>query len=324
MKINDRIYGEIDIDDQLIIDLIQSRPMQRLKHISQDGSVHFIQPQRNVTRYEHSIGTWYLSHTYNRPIEEQVASLLHDIPHTAFSHVIDFVVDDPLQEYHDKFTKTIILQSEIPSICKKHGLKIEKVLQKENFPLLDNKLPEVSVDRWDYFMRDGYTFGLIPKEIIQLFLSSIKEKGERFYFDDLRIASVFAILFLNCSRLMWLDPTSHGSFFLLAEAMKHAVKKHILTEDDFFQTDDVLMQKMRDAKDKKIDAFLNRLKKGKDFYYASKSEAEFYGVNKPRFVDPWVWIDGTLQHLSSLIPGMNDYLNEFKKRYTYIGVKQRI
>jgi len=55
MKIIDKIYGEIEIDNQLIVDLINTAPFQRLKNISQDGATNFIQPVRNVTRYEHSI-----------------------------------------------------------------------------------------------------------------------------------------------------------------------------------------------------------------------------------------------------------------------------
>jgi len=60
MVIQDRIYGRIVVKEPVIVELIQSRPMQRLKEISQDGAIHFIQPVRNVTRFEHSIGAWYL------------------------------------------------------------------------------------------------------------------------------------------------------------------------------------------------------------------------------------------------------------------------
>ena len=116
MLIHDRIYGAINITEEVVVELINSNPLQRLKKISQDGAPHFIQPIRNVTRFEHSIGVWYLSFLYKRPIEEQIASLLHDIPHTAFSHVIDFVMADEKHEFHEKFTNQIILNSEIPGI----------------------------------------------------------------------------------------------------------------------------------------------------------------------------------------------------------------
>jgi HD superfamily phosphohydrolase len=196
------------------------------------------------------------------------------------------------------------------------------VLQAEEYPLLSNKLPDISVDRWDYFMRDGFTKGLLPKETIQLFLKSVKEKHGVFYFDDLSVASLFAVLFLNFCRLIWLDPTSHGSYFLLANALKLGVAKGYIAQEDFFLTDDIVMRKLRATQDKEIKSLLDRLEPGKEFHYAEKEKAEFYGVNKPRHVDPIVLVDGTYKRVSDLISGMKEYFEEFVNRYRYIGVIQ--
>jgi uncharacterized protein len=80
MIINDRIYGRLSVEEPVIAALVNSAPMQRLKKISQDGAPHFIQPVRDVNRFEHSVGTWYLSHRYRRPIAAQIGALLHDVP----------------------------------------------------------------------------------------------------------------------------------------------------------------------------------------------------------------------------------------------------
>lgn len=322
MIINDRIHGRIRIDDPVIVALINSRPMQRLKEISQDGAPHYIQPERDVNRFEHSVGTWYLSYLYKRPIEEQIASLLHDVPHTAFSHVIDYVMKDEHHEYHDKFTKQIIMKSEIPEILKEYKVDLGKVLNKESYDLLDNKLPDISVDRWDYFMRDGHAFGLMPKQTVRLFLDSIKEKDKKFYFKDLRIASMFAVMFMNFSRLIWLDPTSHGAFFLIAEALKKGLNNGVITEEDIFATDEKMMKKLRTQHDPEINALLNRLKPGRNFSYATEAEAEFFGPSKPRFVDPLVESGGKLKRLSDLVPGMSQYFSEYIDNYKYLGVIQ--
>jgi len=232
-------------------------------------------------------------------------------------------MNDRDHEYHDHFTKQIILQSDIPAILAKHHISLEKVLQKENYYLLENTLPDISVDRFDYFMRDAYIFKLLPLETITLFLEKIKERNERFYFEDVEIASLFSLMFMNCSRLIWLDPTSHGSFFLLSEAIKIALEKKIMTKEDFFLTDDVVMQKLKDAKNDAINQLLKRLQPGTEFVYAPKALAEFYGPNKPRFVDPWIMKDNQLIHLSDIIPGLTYYFQEFKAAHTYVGVKQK-
>lgn len=322
MIIHDRTYGTFKITNAVIKELILSQPFQRLKKINQHGAGNYIQPDRDVTRYEHCIGTWYLSHKFKRPIEEQIASLLHDVPHTAFSHVIDYVVGNKKHEYHDHFFEKIVLNSEIPSILKKHHIRLEDILAKDRFPLLNNELPDISVDRWDYFMRDSISMHLLPKETVTLFLKSIHEKEERFYFTDLGIASQFTILFLNYARLLTLDATSHGSFFLISEAIKLGLKGNYIKQEDFFSTDDVLMQQLKDTQDEAILGLLNRLQPGREFVYAEKEDAEFYGPLKARFVDPWVLHKKKFYQVSDLIPGMKEYLLEFKARYSYLGVNQ--
>lgn len=323
MVIRDAIYGRITIDEPVIAELIQSSPMQRLKSILQHGPATFIQPVRTMTRFEHSVGAWYLSWRYKRPIEEQIASLLHDVPHTAFSHVADIVMNDATHEYHDRFTKEIITKSEIPAILKKHNVSLDAVLNKEGYALLENKLPDISVDRWDYFMRDGYTVGLMPKQTIKLFLASVKEKNQQFYFEDARVAGLFAVLFMNCSRLIWLDPTSHGAHYLLAGVLRTALDKGILVHEELFETDAYVWDKLQASGDEQINVLLARLQPGRDFAYAPKEMAEFYGINKPRTVDPLVEQDGELVRLSLIVPGLSEYFEEFKARHQYLGVVQK-
>jgi len=322
MDISDRVYGNIQITEPVIQEIIRSTPMQRLAKISQDGAPHFIQSERNVTRLEHSIGVWYLSFIYERPIEEQIACLLHDVPHTAFSHVVDFVVQDEKHEFHERFTEKIITESEIPDILKKHTVSLEKVLDVHQFPLLENTLPDISFDRLDYFLRDGRAMGYLYPELVQQFLNALTLKEDVLYFSDSAVASVFAILFMNFSRLIWLDPNSHGTFFLVAESLKIALKKGFVTEEDFFTDDEVLMEKLRGTRDPEILAYLDRLVPSRVFEYAEKDEAEFYGPNKPRFVDPMIKEGDTLVRLSSKVSNLAYYFEEFAKKYKYLGVNQ--
>lgn len=323
MTITDRIYGKVEVTDPLIIELLGSAPLQRLRKISQDGATHFIQPTWSANRFEHSFGTWYLAERFDRTIEEQVACLLHDVPHTAFSHVVDFVMDDHNQEYHDRFLKQVVLDSDISHICQKRGLDINKVLQKEDFYLLDNRTPELSFDRWDYFMRDAHMMGILPLESIKLIVSSAKLKDGQFYFEDLNVASQLCLTSLMVCQLGYVSATSHGSWFLLAEALKIALKENIITENDLFTTDEVVWDKLIQAKSKSIDAYLNRLETGREFEYAPKHKAEFYGKNKARYIDPLALRNDKLQKTSELIVGLSQYIEDFKQKCQYIGVKQK-
>jgi len=326
LTIQDRIYGGVTVTDPLIIDLINSKPLQRLKAISQDGASHYLMPILEANRFEHSFGAWYLAQYYRRPIEEQVACLLHDVPHTAFSHVVDFVMNDTNQEYHDHFLEKIVMASEIPAICKAHGLDIKKVLNKENYYLLDNRTPELSFDRWDYFMRDGYMFGLLPIESIRLILESAKladiNGQKQFYFDSLWVASHLCITSMMVNELDYCSANAHGSWSLLASALKIALEQQIIVEEDLFTNDAVVMSKMQKANNSDINAALDRLLSGKTFEYTTEEEAEFYGTNKARYIDPLVKTTDGFKPVSCLIPNLPERIDIFKKQSKLIGVKQ--
>lgn len=322
IKIKDRVYGYIDVREPLIIELVSSSVMQRLKGINQAGGPVFIEPKRDITRFEHSVGVWYLLKRYGASLEEQVAGLLHDTPHTAFSHVADFVFQSKDHTFHEKFMEQIIMASEIPAILKKYGIKVKRILDKENFQLLDAELPDLSADRIDYFFRDTRPDKLFPDSLVKQFLDGIFITNSTFYFKDRSLASLYAILFLNAGRLLWLDPNSHGSFFLLAKALRRAIEIGRLKEKDFFKTDKEVFDVLRSIDDSVVKKYVNRLVPGTEFIYTSSSKAEFTGPNKPRVVDPWVEEDGKLVRISSIVPRLKEMFDHFKETYKILSVSE--
>ena len=124
MEVDDKVYGQTKIEEPVLIELINSSPVQRLKGICQGGPSKYAN-NRTVTRYDHSVGVMILLKRLNATIEEQIAGLLHDIPHTAFSHVIDFVFKNDSHEFHEKFHEKMVMNSEIPSILDRHGIDID-------------------------------------------------------------------------------------------------------------------------------------------------------------------------------------------------------
>ena len=324
MLIQDRIYGDINVEKDIIAKLIMSAPLQRLKKISQDGATHYFEPKFNVDRFEHSVGAWYLSKRFNRPIEEQIACLIHDIPHTAFSHVVDFVVGDDSQEFHDKFLEEIVYQSEIPKICEAFNVDIKKILDKSSFPLLDNQTPELSFDRWDYFMRDAHMMGIMSNKLIADIINSAKLLNTDFYFDNAFLASQFCISTIMVAKLGYVSANSHGAYLLLADILKTSLEKNYITQQDLFTTDDEVLAKINKCNDDNISQLLNRLSPEKPFMYADKDSAEYYGKNKARYIDPYVMKDKKLIPVSKIVVGLESFILGFKADCEYIGVKQQI
>ena len=101
LRWTDRVYGPCLIEDPFFLDLINSPCFQRLKRIRQAGPSALVYEFKTVTRYEHSLGVHILLSRLGADRREQVAGLLHDISHTAFSHAVDFVYDSEEQDHHE-------------------------------------------------------------------------------------------------------------------------------------------------------------------------------------------------------------------------------
>ena len=301
MEINDLLLGRQKITDQVLVELIQSKPVQRLKGINSGGAVCLIRPSHPKTsRFEHSIGDLLVLRRFQASLEEQVAGLLHDTPHTAFSHVGDFVFDQTeTMEYHDKFMEKIVRQSEIPSILSRHGLDVNRIVDESNFPLQENSLPDICADRIDYFLRNLVTKGLKKQALAHL--SSLRVHENKFILSNQEAAKAYAVDFLLMDATVWADPTEIASFQLLAKAIKLAFDKGFLKEEDMFQDDAFVLQALQGSQDKEILGLVALLTPD---FKVEEAEEDFdlFVKTKCRCVDPEFFSEGRLVRLSSVDP----------------------
>ena len=96
------MWGFIEMDSSLHLEIIEHAYFQRLRRIKQLGLSSLVYPGANHTRFEHAIGTMYLVRSAldvlkkkgNKITEEEeegvmAALLLHDIGHGPFSHALE-------------------------------------------------------------------------------------------------------------------------------------------------------------------------------------------------------------------------------------------
>src|SRR5947208_342923 len=102
MRWHDRVYGDAVIEEPGILELIGCPTFERLKGVRQAGPSALAFPFKNVTRFEHSLGVFLLLRRLGADRREQVAGLLHDISHTAFSHAVDFLISSREQDHHEQ------------------------------------------------------------------------------------------------------------------------------------------------------------------------------------------------------------------------------
>src|SRR5947209_3685401 len=163
--------------------LIGTAPFLRLQKIKQLGFVYRVWPGATHTRYEHSLGAYYLALRALRSLLQRgadgglygvsissvqtliVATLLHDIGHYPFSHTIE-ELGYPII-FHEKVGRTIIENSEIATILERdYHLSPERVADMIDTPrakavsaddeLLCSLLSgALDVDKLDYLPRDA-------------------------------------------------------------------------------------------------------------------------------------------------------------------------
>jgi len=303
MLIEDAVYGDREIEEEVLKELIDSRPFQRLKNIHQAGPQPFFMDKYPMTRYEHSLGVMLLLRDHGASLEEQIAGLLHDVPHTAFSHMVDFVYDTDEHDYHDRFLEKIVKQSEIPEILEKHGLDVDYILDEENFGLLERDAPDLCADRIDYFLRDSQRYGDWK---VDHFADSLTAVGGMFVLDGRELAIEYGKKYAEADEEWWANPKEVILTEILAKAVKEALEQDVLTEEELFGTDEQVMEKLRNSDNELIQEKLELLDNGFEIELEAENP-DMEVATKARAVDPPVTVDGEVREAS-------EFSDELKKR----------
>jgi len=314
MQFVDRVYGEVTVTEPVLLELMQSKPLERLKGINQAGAYQYVKKEKDVSRFEHSVGVMLLLQKLGASVEEQIAGLLHDVPHTAFSHVIDYVFRDDKQSFHEKFHEQVIMKSEVPSILEKHGFDVERIVDLSNFPLLERTLPDLCADRIDYAMRDRLAVDRENKNIAAYLQHFIVHDNE-IIMADKNVAKRFAEEFMETDRQNWSHPVGVAIYQILADAIKVALKEGILTQDDLFEDDVFVYNKLKNSGNEEILEKLEMI--GPKLEIIDDPENfHFHSKNKTRYIDPKFLEDGSIKRVSDAFP---EFKEKIKKHKEWVG-----
>jgi HD superfamily phosphohydrolase len=304
--LNDELWGEVPVEEPVLQELLRTRPVRRLYGIRQAGASVYLFPEKlSNTRYEHSVGVMHLLALLGAGVEERVAGLLHDVPHTAFSHTVDIVFPNDEHNFHERFQHQVVLGSEIPEVLARHGVSLRAALEPHEYPLLEQPLPLLCADRLDYTLRDMFKAGMIAREEALDFVGRLVPTPHGVAVAGATAAEWYARLYNEANRLLWSGPQEAGAYWALAGAIKRAYAIGAFTDEDLFTTDDDAMIKLRAAGDLRVDAYLDLLRPGTVFYEVGDGEVPAFTTNmKLRWVDPPVLEPGWPEPraLSSILP----------------------
>ncbi len=295
MIYTDPIYWSINIEEPVILDLIQSPTLQRLKGIDQAWyfEPHF--PDSKHTRFEHSLGVYLLLKRYGASIEEQISWLIHDVSHGTFSHCLDYVFDEGSQKeqnHQDNIFEEFIKKTNIPDILRKHWFDVDYIIDDKNFPLKETILPDLCADRIDYSFRTMIYYDKQPIENVHYFLNHLKAIDKKWIFNDFESAKRYAEVFHKNNDVFYSGIQSAIMHKSVGSCLKHAWNMWYLTMDDFYSIDQQVLDKITShiETDAQLSIYWERMnnkipcKNDPDNY-------EFHVFCKSRLVDP-LFIDG--------------------------------
>ena len=244
MEIYDIIHGNIVIEP-LAKRIIDTEEFQRLRNIKQLGCCNFVFPGSVHTRFEHSIGVYYLAkkyidllnvdNEYFTPREKEcisIAGLIHDIGHGPYSHLFDELFPENKnheyrsgellrminQKYSFGFNETEIKM--IIDFIYPKNIEIDPK-EKYKYQIISNN-NGIDVDRFDYLMRDirmtGLNYGIEYERIMQ---HSRIENGEIIYSEKVKtnVEEFFRIRFIMYKEV-YNHRTVRGIEFMMKDFIK--------------------------------------------------------------------------------------------------------
>lgn len=175
--IRDPVHDLIRIQDDVVLRLLDTHAMQRLKYIRQLGLAWIVYPGAVHTRFSHSLGAFHLAGRVLNQLGEPAASdsamairisaLMHDAGHGAFSHLFERALKQlryPYYQKHEDWTIQIIEEDD-----QVHGILGSQLADDVKAVISSTFVPEYlagivssqfDVDRMDYMLRDSIMTGV--------------------------------------------------------------------------------------------------------------------------------------------------------------------
>ncbi len=316
----DTFYGPIEIEEPILLELIHSPAFERLRHIHQYGIAYFMKtyPEK-YTRYEHSLGVFAILRTKKASLEEQIAGLLHDISHTAFSHVGDWVFAKEQQEedYQTMIHHSYLVDSGIEKILNHYGYTVQQISPKrKEFTMLEQPLPNLCADRIDYNIQGAYYQKFITfEEALKLFLDLSFEEG-KWIVGEKELAAKLAYFSLFMTEHCWGSASNCIASQWLADAILESIKIGAISWHEFhFGIDQIIWDRLSSSQNPFIQNRMEMIQ-SPDAYccLVHPAQANMFIKFKCRGIDPWIRQGDEIIRLTSIHEELKEELERIKKQ----------
>jgi len=174
---NDPVHGFVSVPKGLVLDLVETPEVQRLRRIRQLGLGFLVFPGAVHTRFEHGLGAMALMQDALATLREKgtfmdtdevtgalAAALLHDVGHGPFSHTLEDDLVAPgasgTPYHHERMSRAIMAR-----LNERFGGQLDVALKifdgTYDRPFFHSLLSsQLDMDRLDYLRRDSFYTGV--------------------------------------------------------------------------------------------------------------------------------------------------------------------
>lgn len=311
----DTFYGAIDVEEPVLIELIHSPAMQRLKSIHQYGVAYYTTHREEYNRFDHSLGVFAILRLKGASLEEQIAGLLHDVSHTVFSHVGDWVFGKEYQEddYQSTIHRLFIAVSGMETILNRHGYTVDQILPKNaQFTMLEQPLPNLSADRIDYNIQGAYFQNFLTRDEALELVRDLYFKNGRWIITNQDLAAKLTRFSLFMTENCWGSAVNYATSRWLADGILQGLKIGLISWNEFhFGIDQNVWDKLCASPDPLIQKQMLMLNHPHDYFrFVEPSQTTIRIKFRCRGVDPWIEKEDQIVRLTSLD---NDLAESFRK-----------
>ena len=232
-----------------LYEYINTPELQRIGKIGMNCGTDYTKIFSNkffYSRLDHSIGVALIIWNFTKDKKQTLAGLFHDIATPCFSHCIDFLHKDYInQEVTEADTRKIIEESqEIMELLRKDNILIDEVCDYKIYPIADNSTPKLSADRLEYTLSSGisftkeWTLSDVKEIYSNLAVFSNEDDIIELGFKDKEIAEKF----VNGASKMWMVFLGNKDKLVMqfiADSMKTAINKKVFEEADLYKYSEI-------------------------------------------------------------------------------------
>jgi len=183
---SDPVHGFISVPKNVIMDLVQTPEVQRLRRIRQLGVGHLVFPGAEHTRFNHALGAMALMQDALTNLDEKgtpispeertaalAVALLHDVGHGAFSHTLEHHLIDNFS--HEDMSRVLLmrLNERMDGVLGTALAIFDDEYERPFFHQLVSS--QLDMDRLDYLRRDSFYTGVAEGEVgVQRLLKTMR------------------------------------------------------------------------------------------------------------------------------------------------------